>query len=246
MTSKKLNLLRSDLAAHTLVGKELIPPFQRLGVPTEQIMWARDLLPEFLWIDSLVQAYGERPSNRIFNDFLSAADRFNGHEIEILDGTVSAFRFVPADRRETFRTELQGTISNTVLKPFGSILGLYPECPMAWLMPDRPAVTEGAISSVRSAVARLLPGKDEYASFCRTLPLHRMLAHNKVFIVDTLTELIAAIETYPHGDRFRVEAFARQTHSMSFMHRSESDPSTYAWARTFWNANRKLTDCRYE
>ena len=88
----KLNLQRSSLQHHKQVGKELIPPLQRMNTSMDQVFWLRDVLPEFLWIDSLVQEYGQTGAVREFNDFLSAADPFNSHGKEILDGTVGAFR----------------------------------------------------------------------------------------------------------------------------------------------------------
>jgi hypothetical protein len=49
--------MRSALEHHKQVGKELITPFQQIGTPMEQVFWVRDLLPEFLWIDSVLSNY---------------------------------------------------------------------------------------------------------------------------------------------------------------------------------------------
>lgn len=54
MTQKKLKIQRSALEHHKHVKKELVPPFVGMGPPTEQVFWARDLLPEFIWIEALV------------------------------------------------------------------------------------------------------------------------------------------------------------------------------------------------
>jgi len=93
MPRKDLGLQRSAIEHHKQIGKELVPPFQQMGPPMEQIFWVWDLLPEFLWIDALVHEYGQHEANVTLNDFLSAADRFNSHHTEILDGTMGAFRF---------------------------------------------------------------------------------------------------------------------------------------------------------
>jgi hypothetical protein len=91
------------------------------------------LLPEFLWIDSLVQEYGEPAAAGVFNDFLAAADPFNGHPKEILDGTIGAFRFIPEQRLGEFMKALEARIDTAVARPLGYLFSFYPNCPMAWM-----------------------------------------------------------------------------------------------------------------
>jgi hypothetical protein len=237
---------RSKLEAHKRIGKQLIAPFQGMGIPTQQIYWWRDILPEFLWVDSLVQAYGNHQAWALFGDFLTVADAFNPDANEILDGTVSAFRLVPEDRRQEFREELAPYVKAAVAEPFWPALRLYPECPMSWLVPQLTGTVEAAIPAVRDSVLRLMPGKDDHAGFCRSFPLHRMFAHKRLFILDTMVELAEAIEQYPEGDKWRVESFARQMHHPLFMQQAEKDPRHLDWSRSFWNSNLAITPCHYD
>jgi hypothetical protein len=246
MSKDRPFIWRSKLADHKRIGKQLIPPFQHMGISTEQIFWWRDILPEFLWIESLVQTYGNHHAWALFGDFLNVADRFNPDVNELLNGTVSAFRLVPAERRKAFLEELAPVVKAAVVEPFWPFLKLYPECPMSWLAPGLTATTEVAIPAVRDAVLRLMPGKDDHAGFCRSFPLHRMFAHKRVFIVDTLVELAEAIERYPEGDKWRVESFARQVHDSTFLQQAEKDPHYLDWSRNFWNSNLALTPCNYD
>jgi hypothetical protein len=212
----------------------------------EQIFWLRDLLPEFLWIDALVLEYGKPGANRILNDFLTDADRFNSHSKQILDGTIGAFRLIAEDQRHAFAQELAAKITVAVARPLRHVLTLYPDCPMRWMALEQPTDRDGAIVAVRDAVARLFPGKDPYAGFCRALPLNRFFAHQKVHISSKLKETIEAIEKYPHGDRYRAETFARTIHNMTLMRQAEEAPDTFAWARSFWNYSRTIVSCVYE
>src|SRR6266516_657098 len=132
MSKKRLKLQRSALEHHKQIGKELIPPFQQIGPPMVQVFCFRDLLPEFLWIDALVHEYGQHKASGLLNEFLAAADRFNSHPREILDGTIGAFRFISESQRGPFLEELAGLIDGSVTRPFGRILSLYPKCPMSW------------------------------------------------------------------------------------------------------------------
>jgi hypothetical protein len=244
--TEKLNLQRSALGDHKQVGKELIPPFQQIGPGMDQIFWLRDLLPEFLWIDALVQEYGQPAAAQMFNDFLSVADRFNSHPKEILDGTIGAFRFIVEGSRQAFVEELAAKIDAAVVRPFGHVLSLYSECPMTWMAPKLPGDRNSSISAVRNAVFRLFAGKEPHAGFCRALPLNRFFAHNKVRIFSHLKETIEAIKNYPYGDKYRAETFARTLHNMVLMDRAKEYPNTFDWAHSFWNSNRTIVPCAYE
>lgn len=246
MSPKKLDLMRSALEHHKQVGKELIPPFQQIGTPMEQVFWVRDLLPEFLWIDSLIQEYGKPSASQIMNDFLTQADRFNSRSKEILDGTIGTFRFIGEGQRQAFAEALAATINRAVARPLRHVLNLYPECPMKWMVPIISEKRDSSISAVREAVGRLFPGKDPYAGFCRALPLNRFFAHNKVHIMSHLTDTIEALKNYPHGDTYRAETYARTVHNMVFMDRAKEDAETFAWARSFWNGNHAIVPCTYE
>jgi hypothetical protein len=243
---RELNLLRAGLEDHRRVGKELLAPFQQFNPQPEQVFWWRDFLSEFLWIDALVQTHGEPGAVNVFSTFLSAADQFNPHPVEILDGTISAFRLISEGNRQTFLQELAGLLADAVLKPFGSVLKLYPQCPMAWMGIGQAMNPDQSVSMVRDAVVRLLPGKDTHAGFCRALPLHRLLAHRKIMISSDLTDTIEAIKTYPDGDRYRAETFARTTHNMMLMKRAREDPLAFDWSRSFWNSNLSLARCSYD
>ena len=242
----KLKIRRSALEHHKRVGKELIPPFQQIGPKIDQIFWLRDLVPEFLWIDALVQEYDQSAAVLIFNDFLSAADRFNSHATEILDGTIGTFRFIAEERRQAFVEKVGAKIDFAVVRPLRHVLSLYPECPMGWMAPLPLVDRDASIAAVRSACLRLFADKEPHAGFCRALPLNRFFAHNRVCISSQMEETIQAIQSYPYGDEYCAESFARSVHNMTIMLRARKDPDTFAWARSFWNCNRMIAPCIYD
>lgn len=246
MSHRKLNLQRAALEDHRRVGKELLPPFQQLHLPPEQLFWWRDWLPEFLWIDAIVHAHGERGAVHVFSSFLSAADRFNPDANEILDGTISAFRLIAEDARKSLLRELADSLAVAVLRPFGDVLLLYPDCPMAWMVTGESQNLSRAVAGIRESVLRLVPGKDAHAGFCRALPLHRLFAHKKVKISAALKDTIEAIRTYPEGDRYRAESFARNVHNSMLAKRAREDPHALDWPRSFWRSNLSLVPCAYE
>lgn len=117
---------------------------------------------------------------------------------------------------------------------------------MAWMTPSSSSESDKSVDAVRSAILRLFDGKEPHAGFCRALPLGRFLEHQRVYIASSMTETIDAIKQYPFGDKYRAESFARSVHNMTLMAQSKEDSDTFAWARTFWNANLEVAPCRYD
>jgi len=237
MTPEKSCLQPPTKAGGKRFGRELTPPMQQIPANSEQAFWLRNLLPEFFWIDALIQEYGESEASEIFNDFLAAADRFNPHPSAILDGTVSAFMLIPEGRRQAFTEELREEIDLAVSRPFGHVLLLFPKCPISWMAPAPSVDRNASIAKVRESVLRLFRGDDLYAGTCRALPLGRLLAHRKTQIPSALEETIEAIRTYPRTDRFIAEAYVQSIHAATLRQLAEDGPNTFAWGTSFWNAD---------
>jgi hypothetical protein len=117
---------------------------------------------------------------------------------------------------------------------------------MAWMISGLTFDRDPSISAVRDAICRLNAGKDSHAGYCRALPLHRLFAHGKIKIFSSLTETIEAIKTYPRGDRYRVESFARNAHGSMLVRRATESPDVFKWSKSFWRSNLALAPCRYE
>jgi hypothetical protein len=242
---RKLEIQGSALHHHKRMRKELIPPFNQLTPAMQQIFWLRDLLPEFLWLDSLVQYHGSAAALSVLNDFLSAMDPLAPAE-SVLDGTISSFLLVPGDLRQRFVTTYAGKIEWAVRKPFGEFLTAYPECPMRWLVGAENAGA-GGLEVARSAVVRLLPGKDKYCARIRTLPIVRYFVHGKIHILNTMRELIESLKKYPNGtedENLHAESFARSTFNMIFQENATKHPVLTQWAPAFWRANGRMVECR--
>jgi hypothetical protein len=243
--AEKAEFWGSRLQDHRRFKKQLVPPFQQLPGGVSQIYWTRDFLPEFLWIDALVQEFGKTAAVSVFRDFLRALDPLVPDGKEVLDGTVSSFRLVPQDLRQDFLRTYGGKANWAVTRPFSYVLTLYPGCPMAWLLQEPATETQSdAIDLVRAAVLRLLPGKDEHTSYVRALPISRYFEKGKIHIGVHMTELIEALKAYPEGDRAHVESFARSSHNGIMQHRAEENPDWMEWTRYFWNRNSELVTCR--
>jgi hypothetical protein len=64
----------SSLKEHKQRGKTFSPPLTQ--IPVTPIHWNRDLLPEMLWIDSLLDAYGWQRVGPLFHQTLELLDTY--------------------------------------------------------------------------------------------------------------------------------------------------------------------------
>lgn len=242
MTMAK-KILRSKLEHHARDKKQLIPPF--VSMKMAQIYWYREMLPEFIWIDSLVSFYGEHEASIYYNRVMDMLDEFNLYKNKILLGMVSSFNQVDPKSRNLITDKNKFLIEDAIVKPFGSIINLYPAMPMMWLIKGQKVYgsREDAIKEIREAILRLFPAKDSHSGFCRAVPLNRFFKHNKLFITRNMGEIIKAIEEYPNGDRYRVESFARNVINMEFERRKAEEADFIKWSKYFWNYNYSLAEC---
>ena len=96
----------SRLAEHVLDKKTrtLKPPMLNLGPEMVPVEWEPDLLPEMLWLASLmVENWPDRGEH---HRALDALDEFVPADGPCLDGTVSAFSLVPDEHRAEARARL--------------------------------------------------------------------------------------------------------------------------------------------
>lgn len=223
--------------------KLLTPPFGQINI--DQVMWHKEMLPDFLWIDSLVVFYGDIVASEYYNRLLDVLDEF--HKIDpILTGTISDFGLIKIEDRPEILKANKYLIEDTILNPFGNIIRLYPKCPMFWLLGNTTSNKlniPDTIEDAKSAVKRLFPAKDNHSGLVRALPLNRFFKHNKLHITSNMKDTIKSIEEYPRGDRYRAESFARSILNMFYMQEHEKNPDLSKWSEYFWTYNFKISKC---
>ncbi len=243
MSTQANKVFTSKIKDYKRDKKTLTPPFGQLKMI--QVMWHKDMLPDFLWIDSLIAFYGEMGAPIYYNHLLDVLDKYHSGE-PILTGMISEFSLIPEKDREEIISKNKFLIEDTIINPFSHIIRLYPECPMSWLLDGAdltPQDNGDAIEDAKRAVKRLFPAKDSHGGFVRALPLSRFFKHNKVFITSKLTELVKSIEEYPNGDRHHAESFARTTHNMYYGQERSKNPDLAKWSEYFWKINYTISKC---
>lgn len=231
------------------VGKKLLPPLLSQLGPMKDAGWIPRQLPEFLWIDSLLNSYDRGLALYYFNSILDLLDEFNPDKNNPLLGLVSSFKQIPKELQERAREKIEPLVRQAILEPFGDILLSYSECPMNWLIIDEwknchDFNLEFTLEKLKRSVRLLMDGKSHHSSLRRSIPLNRMFKHNKLFLKGVSEELLDGIPKYPEcpeQQRAHVESFARNTMSMIIMHREEF----YDWGSYFWRHNYQISVCEF-
>jgi hypothetical protein len=238
----------SGFSQHSRVGSKLTPPLAKL--PVALVDYERDLLPELLWIASLVDGLGVERSHLPYYELANEIDKSWNSENVFL-GFISDFGAFPKERRSEFKDEHKDLIQRSFQGPIGRILAFFPDSPAYWLV-DQDAISLGGfldpeleLARLRDLVIRLMPGKDDFAGHARALPLGRILKHGRLHVPRDFS-LIDVMPRYPSGctdeEKRSVQSFARMTLNMTYDHNLHYRERT--WPKYFWRHNYDLVVCR--
>ncbi|MBI4579313.1 MAG: hypothetical protein HY718_06395, partial [Planctomycetes bacterium] len=170
---------RKRIERYKRTGKKLQPPLATYpGV--KQVDYHRQLLPQLLWLESLLDLYGENRLPGIVYPFLDLVDALGTTGPDPVSGLVESFAFVPAAKRQSFVSDNRSVVEIAVIKPFLSALHLYRDCPMNWLMASYEGAHEdcdldSAITSVKKWTASLLDRVGEHSNMVRAIVFARYL-----------------------------------------------------------------------
>jgi hypothetical protein len=237
----------TPIKGHKHQGKVLTPLLCEL--PLEFIDWPRDILPEYLWIDSLASSYPDLAWHKIFIDLLDKIETGVGNDF-MLTGLLTDFNSVPIEARPDVLKTHESFIVFAFAEPIGRTLLLYPDSPGKWLLPDSWISSaninnETELEKLESAIRRMYRGKDRYTSRIRIMPLIQLLKHKKLVI--PFPDIIELLQKYPGGctdeEQAHIESLGRQLINMEFM-LPDKKVASRDWPKSFWRHNMTLSPCQ--
>ena len=219
----------------------LAPP---MNVQTAE--WERDLLPDMLWIGSLVEE--DWPDRGPHHAALSGLDQFVDDEHgPCLDGRLSSFSLVPEEHRSEARQIVAevGALDDGL----AHALCLYSECPAAWLLQDwrteNHVDPERGLTYLKGLISRMRDGHGHRAAQLRVVPLSRMAKNGKLHIASHL-RVLDDLQRFPRDlegdDLKRAESSIRAMY-LALMQGLNGDDAPRTWAEHFWRQNWHLSVC---
>ena len=241
----------TPLSKHSKKGSTLQAPISSIGSDLKLVDWARDLLPEFLWIGALAQEVGVKKCHVYYNEFLDVFDEYWPSKKHVAWGLLSDFKILPEDIRKAFIDEHEEMIEELFYKPVGKHLSYYPDNPASWLLlpsfKTERLDPEEDLSKLRSLVVRLLPGIEEFAARVRLLPSVRQIKNGKIRIQKDM-DIVDQLRRYPNEcteeEKSHVESFCRSMFNACSTDRPGF--KAHEWSKFFWRHNYELVTCRIE
>jgi hypothetical protein len=240
--NRKPKKKRKWIDAYKRTGKTLAPPLA--AYPNlKPLDYHRQLLPQLLWLESILDFYGEDKSPGAVHRFLDLVDGVGTTGSDPVSGLVESFLFVPEDKRADFVHSNRDAVEAMVIKPFAPVLMLHTECPMQWLLDcyGRDGLQcdlDSALASLSKWTASLLDRTGENSNMDRALVFARYLKAGKVKIPDH--ELIDELETYPRcKNRRQTESSIRARSNTVFGEVIHS----FSWGDAFWRTNGRISMC---
>ncbi len=234
----------SGIDKHKREKKILVAPINRL--PISQINWSRDQLPEFLWIEYLRQHYNEIVFLELYSHFVETIGTYADEELTFL-GLISDFGRIQKVKKEEILKDHNSLIITAFAEPFGNILLLYPKSPATWLLPEDWIAEQSfddsiSISSLKTTVEKIFPGKAPYSGYLRMLPFRTLAKMGKIHLPKSL-DVIELLPLYPNGlneeDRTLCESLGRSITNMAI----QDSIGDRTWSKYFWRRNFELSPC---
>jgi Family of unknown function (DUF5677) len=224
---------RTQLSGHALVGKQLVPPFAKLGSKVAFTSWMNDRMPDMLWAVIIRGANDQRRSISEFRRILNfiGNHREPGH---FFDLTHSGIAKLP----DQLRNQLIAHIVSTPSTAFAlCALKLFKNLPARadWLrhLPD----DQPNVDLLMTSVGLNLGHQSQEATDCRWVRLMgRVLSGKMHGIQDRLDEWL----NYPYvGDQRSVRPGIRA----SEMVENPLEPKDLSWPEAFWQEAWEHTPC---
>lgn len=230
----------SPIGSHIQHKKILKSKIGNLDI--KKMVWNKDLLPEYFWIDGLAQYYGFKIFHTPYFELLDRIKEYIEKD-EYFLGLISDFGRIKESKRSEFLKN-EKDIVELFQKTVGEILCYYPDCPANWLVTKKEKQNEEEFQLLVKAVERLHSRNDDYVGHLRTIIFSRLMSYGNIHVKQETWELISRYPKNVNKDeRYHVQSLARMIPSMFFMQEFKMVQEKYEWPKHFWNHNFKLSPC---
>lgn len=224
-----------------------MPPYLRIP-GLVMTSWPHDGLPECIWIAAVSKETGKRAGAHGPLDVLESF--VLPETTDALDGRISRFGLVPADRRADARAALREHAPHGFPDDLGHALSQYPDCPALWLYEDwlkeNDYDTDRGVEYLSDIVRPMIPSRGSHSAELRCMVIARNVKAGKLHFsrdVETV-ELLPKYPTYlDKDDRAKVESFIRATWNSLQTPTEDGAAATPDWCKYFWRRSYEISPC---
>jgi hypothetical protein len=236
---------RKVLGDHQRIGKRFVPPFLYQVGPLSEVSWINEIMPELIWLGSLIDEHDYRRGIALGLQLSKAAkSAYHSEKCESF-AWISDYARLSEAQRQLVIEKLKATSALSDIKTgLGSLLALYPDCPLRFLADDRIPSTKYDLDRMKSVVERLYARRDLFATWVQSTAVYYVFVAGCLKAVKgTSLANFPEIEKYPSTEESkRVASSVRATVNLLYGEHNNRVPSS--WPSTFWNRGLVLESCR--
>lgn len=233
------------LKGHKKVGTRYLPPFMTYP-KFETISWARDMLPELLWLALLSNQQGYRVA---VQNAIQLSDIMN----TVVEGPrkggfnlASDFDEVLQGERDEVMSKIDGGLRNSLDSCVGLIAKFYPEFPMKWLVSEKwmeeTSVGLDGLEQIKNAIRKCGDRRSKPAMECQVLAFVMEGIAVKLKMNSGIANDLNLISEYPgSGESRKMAAHVRAALNAYLGHRKK----TRAWPNYFLRHSFEISPCEY-
>lgn len=234
------------LSDHKRVGKRFIPPFIHELGGLQEIKWVDGPLPELFWLALLNHQHGLRRGADLAVAVARSATAAVGPTAKkVWFGPISAYGRLTEAQRQTLVTTLKSEGQLDDLKiALGSLVALYPECPLAFLFDGEspPGERSEHLSQLKAILDDLFDKTTQAATLMQANAMYIAFATDMLFVSSgTSLANFPAVADYPHTDEAKRIGGAVRAGINGFFGSSADKSST--WPTYFWNRGLEIDQC---
>lgn len=232
----------SVLTDHKRKKKKLIPPLlAAMGDIYSPFSWARELVPELLWIALLQQELGLEKGKSFALEIARDADLVYERIPKPYFCKISTFDMLSDEQRIRVRNLARDhTYFREALTALRALFILLPQCPLAFLASGDLDTNGTESEPILELLPKVYDRKSREAALTMSTAIEIGLRQGKIIIAkeDLATKLqedFVSIVDYPETDESRGAASSFRAMIAAFLKGPNAENDTENWLEIFWN-----------
>ncbi|WP_462376449.1 hypothetical protein [Rikenella microfusus] len=232
------------LSDHIKKNKVLIPPMNYL-LNTQDANYGRGVIPEIIWIDFILEAYGFRQTVNIIEAFTAGLKSVTAVEQPLNCCIISCYEKLSDDDKMRF---LQHPRVKDVLEDVRNILGgfkqYFPDIPINFILTNQNAPKDLFVNDLKQALTRVFNPKSTRTIHALACIFYAQSYAGHLVISDEIDRFdLNEITKYPDTEESKRVAAIVSTSAKTFITIINMGNSAI-WPNYFWDKCYELEPCK--
>lgn len=236
------------LEDHTRKKRRLIPPMRAaLGDKFSPFSWAREIVPELIWITLLVNGLGPARGIEVARLIGRAAAEASKKDPKPLFAGVTSFSELSADEKQEVLTAIdQHSLLElqSALKPLAVV---WPNNPLSFLQAAPEEDIQFSLLYLSPVLEEMFDRTSRAATIAISSAVYLGFDQNKIFVAKEIFEKNATafidVEDYPETDASRKAGSFFRTMAPIIFLRDNSEERMSGWSNDFWGRLSSIGGC---